>query len=167
MQSLHDRVAKLGGGPGLQRADHDVLGEGLHIPLTAAQQTIGAEVPSIDQLLPGDLVWSGRVAMVTGDGQMVEGAALGSDQHDQDHQRRPVLRRLLPGRRLVSPPVAHHPQRRRWRVAGLNSASRTTTLNGRSFAPLSDSPRTAKPAPPEDEDDYWDSFDPASLRSDR
>ena len=31
-------------------------GEGLHIPLTAAQQTIGAEVPSIDQLLPSDLV---------------------------------------------------------------------------------------------------------------
>ena len=39
--------------------------------------------------------------------------------------------------------------------------------HGRSFAPLSDSARTAKPAPPEDEDDYWDSFDPASLRSDQ
>ena len=47
---------------------------------------------------------------------------------------------FYPADRLVSPPVAHHPQRRRWRVAGLNSASRTTTLNGRSFAPLSDSP---------------------------
>jgi hypothetical protein len=60
----------------------------------------GGEVPSIDQLLPGDLVvvWSRNVAMVTGDGQMVEGAALGSDQHDQDHQRRPVLCRFLPGR---------------------------------------------------------------------
>jgi hypothetical protein len=47
---------------------------GLHIPLAAAQQTIGAEVPSIDQLLPGDLVvvWSGYVVMVIGDGQMVE-----------------------------------------------------------------------------------------------
>jgi len=46
---------------------------GLTIPRTAAAQTIGAEVPSMDQLLPGDLVvWSGHVAMVIGDGQMVE-----------------------------------------------------------------------------------------------
>ncbi|WP_328613930.1 C40 family peptidase [Amycolatopsis sp. NBC_00355] len=46
---------------------------GLQLPRTAAQQTVGAEVPSIDQLLPGDLVvWSGHVAMVIGDGQMVE-----------------------------------------------------------------------------------------------
>jgi cell wall-associated NlpC family hydrolase len=46
---------------------------GLTIPRTAATQTIGAEVPSMDQLLPGDLVvWSGHVAMVIGDGQMVE-----------------------------------------------------------------------------------------------
>ncbi|MEU5260477.1 NlpC/P60 family protein [Amycolatopsis sp. NPDC021455] len=46
---------------------------GLQLPRTAAQQTVGAEVPSIDQLLPGDLVvWSGHVAMVIGDGQMIE-----------------------------------------------------------------------------------------------
>ena len=46
---------------------------GLQLPRTAQQQTVGAEVPSIDQLLPGDLVvWSGHVAMVIGDGQMVE-----------------------------------------------------------------------------------------------
>ncbi|MFE0024524.1 C40 family peptidase [Amycolatopsis sp. NPDC059021] len=46
---------------------------GLQLPRTAAQQTVGAEVPSMDQLLPGDLVvWSGHVAMVIGDGQMVE-----------------------------------------------------------------------------------------------
>jgi len=46
---------------------------GMQLPRTAAQQTVGAEVPSIDQLLPGDLVvWSGHVAMVIGDGQMVE-----------------------------------------------------------------------------------------------
>jgi cell wall-associated NlpC family hydrolase len=46
---------------------------GLQLPRTAKQQTVGAEVPSIDQLLPGDLVvWSGHVAMVIGDGQMIE-----------------------------------------------------------------------------------------------
>ncbi|PXY32598.1 C40 family peptidase [Prauserella muralis] len=46
---------------------------GLEIPRTAAQQTVGAEVPSQDQLLPGDLViWSGHVAMVIGDGLMIE-----------------------------------------------------------------------------------------------
>ena len=46
---------------------------GLEIPRTAKTQTVGAEVPSIDQLLPGDLVvWSGHVAMVIGDGQMIE-----------------------------------------------------------------------------------------------
>ncbi|WP_179956802.1 C40 family peptidase [Amycolatopsis anabasis] len=46
---------------------------GLTIPRTAATQTVGAEVPSQDQLLPGDLVvWSGHVAMVVGNGQMIE-----------------------------------------------------------------------------------------------
>ncbi|MEC3978482.1 C40 family peptidase [Amycolatopsis sp. H20-H5] len=46
---------------------------GLTLPRTAHAQTVGAEVPSMDQLLPGDLVvWSGHVAMVIGDGQMVE-----------------------------------------------------------------------------------------------
>ncbi|WP_199434244.1 C40 family peptidase [Qaidamihabitans albus] len=46
---------------------------GLEIPRIANTQTVGAEVPSIDQLLPGDLVvWSGHVAMVVGDGQMIE-----------------------------------------------------------------------------------------------
>ncbi len=38
-----------------------------------AGQAVGAEVPSQDQLLPGDLVvWSGHVAMVIGDGLMIE-----------------------------------------------------------------------------------------------
>ncbi|EID53464.1 C40 family peptidase [Saccharomonospora xinjiangensis] len=46
---------------------------GLEIPRLAQQQTVGAEVPSQDQLLPGDLVvWSGHVAMVVGDGLMIE-----------------------------------------------------------------------------------------------
>ncbi|MBK1789237.1 C40 family peptidase [Prauserella cavernicola] len=46
---------------------------GLEIPRIAKTQTVGAEVPSMDQLLPGDLVvWSGHVAMVIGDGQMIE-----------------------------------------------------------------------------------------------
>jgi cell wall-associated NlpC family hydrolase len=46
---------------------------GLTIPRTAATQTIGAEVPSQADLLPGDLVvWSGHVAMVIGNGQMIE-----------------------------------------------------------------------------------------------
>ncbi|SFP05116.1 NlpC/P60 family protein [Amycolatopsis arida] len=46
---------------------------GLQIPRIAKTQTVGAEVPSIDQLLPGDLVvWSGHVAMVIGNGQMIE-----------------------------------------------------------------------------------------------
>ncbi|EHK88067.1 C40 family peptidase [Saccharomonospora azurea] len=46
---------------------------GLDIPRLAQEQTVGAEVPSQDQLLPGDLVvWSGHVAMVVGDGLMIE-----------------------------------------------------------------------------------------------
>ncbi|WP_197320813.1 C40 family peptidase [Saccharomonospora sp. NB11] len=46
---------------------------GLEIPRRAQDQTVGAEVPSQDQLLPGDLVvWSGHVAMVIGDGLMIE-----------------------------------------------------------------------------------------------
>ncbi|RZQ62523.1 NlpC/P60 family protein [Amycolatopsis suaedae] len=46
---------------------------GLEIPRKSNQQTVGAEVPSMDQLLPGDLVvWSGHVAMVIGNGQMIE-----------------------------------------------------------------------------------------------
>lgn len=45
---------------------------GVDIPRTAAEQTVGRQV-SADELLPGDLViWSGHVAMVTGDGMMVE-----------------------------------------------------------------------------------------------
>lgn len=45
---------------------------GVQIPRLAADQAIGASV-SPDALLPGDLVvWSGHVAMVIGDGQMVE-----------------------------------------------------------------------------------------------
>jgi cell wall-associated NlpC family hydrolase len=46
---------------------------GLDIPRTSGEQDIGAEVPSADQLLPGDLVcWEGHVAMYIGDGQIVE-----------------------------------------------------------------------------------------------
>ena len=46
---------------------------GLEIPRTSGEQDIGAEVPSADQLLPGDLVcWEGHVAMYIGNDQMVE-----------------------------------------------------------------------------------------------
>lgn len=46
---------------------------GVDLPRKSNQQTVGAEVPSEEDLLPGDLVvWSGHVAMVIGDGQMVE-----------------------------------------------------------------------------------------------
>jgi hypothetical protein len=46
---------------------------GLEIPRTSREQDIGAEVPSADQLLPGDLIcWEGHVAMYIGNGQMVE-----------------------------------------------------------------------------------------------
>ena len=45
---------------------------GVDIPRTADQQAVGPQV-SADQLAPGDLaVWDGHVAMVTGDGQMIE-----------------------------------------------------------------------------------------------
>jgi peptidoglycan DL-endopeptidase CwlO len=46
---------------------------GLDIPRTSGEQDIGAEVPSADQLLPGDLIcWEGHVAMYIGNGQLVE-----------------------------------------------------------------------------------------------
>jgi cell wall-associated NlpC family hydrolase len=46
---------------------------GLEIPRTSREQDIGAEVPSADQLLPGDLVcWEGHVAMYIGNDQIVE-----------------------------------------------------------------------------------------------
>lgn len=46
---------------------------GLDIPRTSREQDIGAEVPSADQLLPGDLIcWEGHVAMYIGNGQIVE-----------------------------------------------------------------------------------------------
>lgn len=46
---------------------------GLDIPRTSREQDIGAEVPSADQLVPGDLVcWEGHVAMYIGNGQIVE-----------------------------------------------------------------------------------------------
>jgi cell wall-associated NlpC family hydrolase len=45
---------------------------GVDLPRTADQQAVGTRV-SADQLAPGDLVvWDGHVAMVTGDGQMIE-----------------------------------------------------------------------------------------------
>ncbi|GGM59676.1 hypothetical protein GCM10012275_33470 [Longimycelium tulufanense] len=46
---------------------------GLELPRLAQEQTVGARVPSADQLLPGDLlVWSGHVAMYVGNGQLIE-----------------------------------------------------------------------------------------------
>jgi cell wall-associated NlpC family hydrolase len=45
---------------------------GIDIPRTASAQAVGPQVP-MDQLAPGDLaVWDGHVAMVTGDGMMIE-----------------------------------------------------------------------------------------------
>jgi cell wall-associated NlpC family hydrolase len=45
---------------------------GVDIPRTADAQAIGPQVP-MDQLAPGDLaVWDGHVAMITGDGMMIE-----------------------------------------------------------------------------------------------
>ncbi|MDT7783816.1 MAG: peptidoglycan DL-endopeptidase CwlO [Pseudonocardiales bacterium] len=45
---------------------------GFDIPRPASSQAMGASVPA-DQVLPGDLVvWEGHVAMVIGNGQMVE-----------------------------------------------------------------------------------------------
>ncbi|MDN5582290.1 MAG: C40 family peptidase [Corynebacterium sp.] len=45
---------------------------GVDIPRTADQQAVGTPVGA-DDLAPGDLVvWDGHVAMVTGDGQMIE-----------------------------------------------------------------------------------------------
>ncbi|HEY0637148.1 MAG TPA: C40 family peptidase [Pseudonocardiaceae bacterium] len=45
---------------------------GLEIPRHSAAQAVGASVPP-DQLMPGDLVvWQGHVAMIIGDGMMVE-----------------------------------------------------------------------------------------------
>jgi peptidoglycan DL-endopeptidase CwlO len=47
-------------------------GAGFDLPRPASSQAMGASVPA-DQLLPGDLVvWSGHVAMVIGNGQIVE-----------------------------------------------------------------------------------------------
>lgn len=46
---------------------------GLEIPRHSSAQAIGAEVPSADDLVPGDLiVWDGHVAMYIGNGQLVE-----------------------------------------------------------------------------------------------
>ncbi|MGO3039009.1 NlpC/P60 family protein [Corynebacterium variabile] len=45
---------------------------GVDIPRTANAQAVGPQVP-MDELAPGDLaVWDGHVAMVTGDGMMIE-----------------------------------------------------------------------------------------------
>ncbi|MFJ8964895.1 C40 family peptidase [Lentzea sp. NPDC102401] len=47
-------------------------GAGFDIPRPASSQAMGASVPA-DQVLPGDLVvWDGHVAMIIGNGQMVE-----------------------------------------------------------------------------------------------
>jgi cell wall-associated NlpC family hydrolase len=46
---------------------------GLQLPRHSAAQAMGASVPDQSQLLPGDLVvWQGHVAMVIGNGQMIE-----------------------------------------------------------------------------------------------
>jgi cell wall-associated NlpC family hydrolase len=46
---------------------------GLQLPRHSAAQAIGASVPDASQLLPGDLtVWDGHVAMIVGNGQMIE-----------------------------------------------------------------------------------------------
>jgi hypothetical protein len=46
---------------------------GLQLPRHSSAQAMGASVPDQSQLLPGDLVvWSGHVAMVVGNGQMIE-----------------------------------------------------------------------------------------------
>lgn len=48
-------------------------GAGMEIPRHSSAQAIGASVPDASQLLPGDLVvWDGHVAMVVGNGQMIE-----------------------------------------------------------------------------------------------
>lgn len=48
-------------------------GAGLEIPRHSSAQAIGASVPDASQLLPGDLVvWDGHVAMVVGNGMMIE-----------------------------------------------------------------------------------------------
>jgi hypothetical protein len=103
MQSLHDRVAKLGGGLDCSGLTMTSYGEaGLHIPLAAAQQTIGAEVPSIDQLLPGERLWSGYVAMVIGDRRWSR-RGTGFRSARSGPQRWPVLRRFYPADRLAHP----------------------------------------------------------------
>ena len=54
---------------------------GVHIPRTAATQTVGQKV-SINDIQPGDLIiWSGHVAMYIGNGQMVEEPHTGSVCH--------------------------------------------------------------------------------------
>jgi peptidoglycan DL-endopeptidase CwlO len=48
-------------------------GAGLELPRHSAAQAMGSSVPDQSQLLPGDLVvWKGHVAMVIGNGQMIE-----------------------------------------------------------------------------------------------
>jgi peptidoglycan DL-endopeptidase CwlO len=47
--------------------------QGIELPRLAQEQYVGSEV-SADSLMPGDLaIWDGHVAMVIGNGQMVEG----------------------------------------------------------------------------------------------
>jgi cell wall-associated NlpC family hydrolase len=46
---------------------------GLQLPRHSAGQAVGASVPDPSQLLPGDLVvWDGHVAMIVGNGQLIE-----------------------------------------------------------------------------------------------
>lgn len=46
---------------------------GFELPRHSSAQAMGASVPDASQLLPGDLVvWQGHVAMVVGNGQMIE-----------------------------------------------------------------------------------------------
>jgi cell wall-associated NlpC family hydrolase len=46
---------------------------GLQLPRHSSDQAMGASVPDQSQLVPGDLVvWGGHVAMIVGNGQMIE-----------------------------------------------------------------------------------------------
>lgn len=56
---------------------------GLELPRKSSMQTVGAEVPSAEELLPGDLiVWDGHVAMYIGNGQLVEAGDPASGRRD-------------------------------------------------------------------------------------
>ena len=164
---------------------------GLQLPRTAAQQTVGAEVPSIDQLLPGDLVvWSGHVAMVIGDGRgkllrlwlaptavnlgdrlgplVVEIAQAAMREATQDGYNKVAL--------LLGEDMTALIERMTGMPAPARAEDDDPGMTVEEFQRLraerlGSAPPAASPAAPavpsEDEDAYWETFDPASLRSDR